>query len=221
VSKELISNALKERFRELCCERIPHLSTAACGPANFFDDVRQKMSGISIADMRDLVSYPREPDYWTTSDIGFRRSLLALSLGYKLELRSGEQPPVEPFIKHLIASCADPERRVQLLAERYSSPLNFTLQTEDKVREYVLMRLMTHDRARLEKDSVVEVDRDDLLLKLNLVAIHAARTADLRFLDALNYYYELPRRMWPSGACDDSLMASYHALYAQALAAWI
>jgi hypothetical protein len=219
INRELISNALKERFREVCDQ--PRLSTAACGPANFFHDVRVKLYGISIADMRNLIPYPRGLDYWTTSDIGFRRSLITLSLGHRPELRSVEQPPVAPFMELLIASRADPERRIQLLAERYSSPLNFTLPFEDEVREYVLMRLMTHDRAGLEKDSGAQVSVDDLLLKLNLVAVMAARTTDLRFLDALNYYYELPRAVWPSRACDDLLVASYHALYAQALAAWI
>jgi hypothetical protein len=219
IDRELISNALKERFREVCDE--PSLSTAACGPANFFHDVRLKLYGISIADMRNLIAYPRGLDYWTTSDIGFRRSLIALSLGDRPEFRSGERPPVAPFMELLAASRADPERRIQLLAERYSSPLSFTLPLEDEVREYVLMRLMTHDRAGLEKDSHANINGDDLLLKLNLVAVMAARTPDLRFLDALNYYYELPRRIWPPRACDDTLMASYHALYAQALAARI
>jgi len=219
INRELISNALKERFREVC--DTPRLSTAICEPANFFDDVRLKLHGISIADMRDLIAYPRGLDYWTTSDIGCRHSLLALSLGHRPELRSGEQSPVAPFMEFLTASRADPRRRIQLLAERYSSPLNFTLPFEDEVREYVLMRLMTRDRAGLEKDSHVDVNGDDLLLKLNLVAVMAARTTDLRFLDALNYYYELPRVLWPTRACDDPLMASYHALYAQALAVWI
>jgi hypothetical protein len=214
-----MSNALKERFREVCDE--PRLSTAACGPVNFFQDVRLKLYGISIADMRNLIPYPRGLDYWTTSDIGFRRSLLLLSLGHRPEFPSGERPRVAPFMELLTASRADPERRTQLLAERYSSPLNFTLPSEDEVREYVLARLMTHDRAGLERASHADVNGNDLLLKLNLVAVHAARTTDLRFLDALNYYYELPRAMWPSQACDDALMASYHALYAQALAAWI
>jgi hypothetical protein len=217
--RELISNALKERFREVCDE--PRLSTAASGPANFFHDVRLKLYGISIADMHKLIPYPHGLDYWTTSDIGFRRSLIALSLGHRPEFRPCEQPPVASFMECLAASRANPERRTQLLAERYSSPLNFILPEEDEVREYVLARLMTNDRARLEKDSAAEVNVDDLLLKLNLVAVMAARTTDLRFLDALNYYYELPLAVWPQGACDDSLMASYHALYAQALAAWI
>jgi hypothetical protein len=221
VSRELIANALKERFRELCCERIPRLSTAACGPANFFDDVRQKLSGMSSADTRNLISRPHESGNWTTSDIGFRSSLLALSLGHRLELRLDEQPPVEPFVERLVAARAAPERRIQLLAERYSNPLNFTLPSEEEIREYVLRRLMTNDRAGLEKDSGLNVNADDLLLKLNLVAVMAARTTDLRFLDALNYYYELSHATWPPRAHNDSLMASYHALYAQALAAWI
>jgi hypothetical protein len=121
----------------------------------------------------------------------------------------------------LSAFRADPARRVLLLADRYSSPLSFTLAEEMEVREHVLMRLMTHDRAAIEKGKSAQVTGDDLLLKLNLIALMAARTTDLRFLDALNYYYELPRAVWPPRARDDTLMASYHALYAQALAAWI
>jgi hypothetical protein len=210
---------LKERFREVCDR--PGLSTAACGPANFFRDVQFKLRGISIADMRKLIPYTRGLDYWTTSDMGFRRSLISLSLGHQPELQPCEQPPVAPFMELLSAFRADPVRRVLLLADRYSSPLSFTLAEEMEVREYVLMRLMTHDRAALEKGKSAQVNGADLLLKLNLVALMAARTTDLRFLDALNYYYELPRRMWPPRACDDTLMGSYHALYAQALAAWI
>jgi hypothetical protein len=218
--RELISNALNERFRELCDRRIPYLQTAACGPANFFLQVREQFSGISPADARKLIFYPRAPDFWKTSQ-SCRHSLIALSLGTPLDLHRGERPPVEPFIELLNESSADPARRVELLNERYASPLNFTLPEEAQARELVLMRLMAHDRARIEKDSVRAVNHEDLLLKLNLVAVYAVHQLDLRFLDALNYYYELLPLVWPPTGSHDALLASYHALYAQALAAWM
>jgi hypothetical protein len=81
---------------------------------------------------------------------------------------------------------------------------------------------MANDRARIEKNSVSAVASADLLLRLNLIAVHAARTPDLRFLDALNYYYELLPDGWqPKDAQHYRLLISYFALYARALAAWI
>jgi hypothetical protein len=216
--RELISNALKERFSEVCNERIPHLD-AAGGASDFLLDVRAKVSNISPADARNLILHPRGLDRWTTSAIGCLRSLMALSLGAPLELREGERPPVEPFIKLLSASRADHEHRRELLLERYGSPLNITFPAEALVREHILTRLMVQDRALVEKGAGGTFNTDDLLMKLNLVAVVAARTTDLRFLDALNYYYELLPAWSQSPPRDDALLASYLALYAQALAA--
>ena len=79
------------------------------------------------------------------------------------------------------------------------------------------MRLMAHDRARVEGRSIASVDADDLLLKLNLVAVHSRETDDLRFLDALNYYYELLPTNWVPRARHVSLVVSFLGLYARAL----
>ena len=65
------------------------------------------------------------------------------------------------------------------------------------------------------------VESSDLWLKLNLVAVYALRVPDLRFLDALNYYYELLPMTWQPQTQHDWLHISYLALYARALAAWI
>ena len=54
---------------------------------------------------------------------------------------------------------------------------------------------------------------------LSLVAISAAGTTDLRFLDALNYYYELLPSIGLPGAQHHWLLVSYLTLYAMALAA--
>jgi hypothetical protein len=73
------------------------------------------------------------------------------------------------------------------------------------------------DRAIVEHDSPQGVDADDLLLRLNLISIHAASTTDLRFLDALNYYYELLPSKWSPESRHPWMWASYLALYSRAL----
>ena len=222
LGKELISNALSERFRELCDERISRFAPEMFGAvASFAVQVRDQLQTATPADLTDSTSV-MAANSWMVSDTDCLSSLGALSLGEPLPLHSGEHPPIDSFLKSLIDARADAQQRFQLLAERYACPLNFTLQAETKAREHVLMRLMVSDRARLEKNPVEAMKSDDLLLRLNLVAVHAARAPDLRFLDALNYYYELLPDGWqPKEAQHNWLLVSYFALYARALAAWI
>lgn len=76
---------------------------------------------------------------------------------------------------------------------------------------------MVQDRARIERQRVASVD-DDLLSKLNLIAIEASTTRDLRFIDALNYYYELLSNFTAPDSEDSRLLfVSFLELYAQAL----
>jgi hypothetical protein len=83
--------------------------------------------------------------------------------------------------------------------------------------ENVLSRLMVQDRARLERQQVPTVD-DDLFSKLHVIAIAASRTRDLRFIDALNYYYELLSNFTPSDSEDSTLLfVSFLQSYAEAL----
>ena len=76
---------------------------------------------------------------------------------------------------------------------------------------------MTADRARIENNSPGAVNADDLLLKLNLISVHASAATDLRFLDALNYYYELLPVNWHPESPHARLLISWFALYARAL----
>ena len=221
--RELISQALNERFRQLCGVRLFHLLPETFGEAaSFATQVREQLSTASPADINIRASGINIFDGWAMSETDCLSSLCALSLGEPLELQRGTPPPLDEFIKLLNEARADPPRRFQLLAERYSCPLNFTLTTEDETREHVLARLMTHDRSRIEKNSIDAIESSDLLLRLNLIAVHAARVPDLRFLDALNYYYELLPDGWqPKASRHYRLLISYFALYARALAAWI
>jgi len=61
------------------------------------------------------------------------------------------------------------------------------------------------------------VNADDLLLRLNLIAIYASFTIDLRYLDALNYYYELLPSAWRPES-HSWLRVSFLNFYARALA---
>ena len=99
---------------------------------------------------------------------------------------------------------------------RYRHPLNIAAPSEDEVREHLLERLMVSDRARIEQNA--SVDADDLLLKLNLIAINASLSRDLRYLDALNYYYELLPAAWYPESPQNWLRGSFLTFYARALA---
>lgn len=124
------------------------------------------------------------------------------------------------FIETLEGCREQPQERFRLLTERYRYALNITVSSEEAIREYLLMRLMVQDRARILKRSAQSIDSDDLLLKLNLLALHAALVPDLRYLDALNYYYELLPAEWnPRLGQHAWLLVSYLALYAHALSA--
>ena len=74
--------------------------------------------------------------------------------------------------------------------------------------------------------AVTEKDADLAVLdaprRAAVLALHASRASDLRFLDALNYYYELLPVGWqPKATQHKQLLISFFALYARVLAAWI
>jgi hypothetical protein len=71
------------------------------------------------------------------------------------------------------------------------------------------------DRSKLEAGA--EFDVDMVLLKLNLVGIRAMISRDLRYLDALNYFYELPRRSLKRMRANPRLLVFWLCLYAQLL----
>lgn len=218
--RELVASALEERFRELSGGAAARLAPENfAGAEGFVSEVRGLLLKASVADFS--VPETGAHDAWVDADADCLASLRALSLGRALQLRPGRPAPLEPFLESLAASRNDPGERFRLLAERYSCPLNFRLPSEDAAREHVLARLMAQDRARVERETIESVNADDLLLRLSLVAVHASSASDLRFLDALNYYYELLPAGWQPRGPYGWLLASYFALYARALAARI
>lgn len=220
--RELIVNALIERFRELCDERFGNLAPAEFGEmSGFVSRVREQFIGTAHTELLKRPSPLTVPNGWMESDADCLTALRHLALGEPLNLKSSQQPPIFQFLEQLKSARANHEQHFQLLSKRYAYPLNFAGPAENDVREYFLERLMVLDRRRIEKGSITSVDSNDLLLKLNLIAIHASVCTDLRFLDALNYYYELIPANWLPHGQDNWLLASYLALYARALTAWL
>lgn len=221
MQRELISKALNKRFLELGV-RFSGLAPETFGDMlPFMWQLRERLVNTSPVDLKQPPFTSKNQDSWLETDSDCFSSLRQLSLGEQLEVRSSQAPPFLPFIQNLDALKREPGRRIQLLTERYNCPLNIAVPSEAAAREYLLTRLMVQDRTCIEQSSIEAINSDDLLLRLNLIALHAAIVLDLRFLDALNYYYELMPATWRPEAQHNWLLITYFALYARALAAWI
>lgn len=219
--RELIRGALQERSDELWFKRIAELVPAEFTEASAFVTALQAQKSPSAGEA-SLLAHQTTANGWMERDGDCFEALRRLSLGEELPARVKNAPAVEPFMASLQSARRVPAERFRLLVERYSFPPNIALDAEHDVREHLLERLMVQDRARLESDSIAAVDSDDLLLKLNLAAIYAAHSTDLRYLDALNYYYELwPERWQMQGERAPLLFISFLGLYARALSAWL
>jgi hypothetical protein len=157
---------------------------------------------------------PRVPR-WADCQASLSECLLSIGVGETI----GHRPSAT---EATALSCANFRRlptqaRVQALSVRYRCPLNIGVRSEADIAEELLRQLMVRDRTRLEAE--VEFDADDLLLKLNLVGLCAGMKRDLRFLDALNYYYELPHRSLARLRGNPQWLAAWLCIYAQLLCA--
>ncbi|MEN3326625.1 MAG: hypothetical protein V7638_1432 [Acidobacteriota bacterium] len=136
------------------------------------------------------------PVAWFQSKGDSLSAIRALAKDEELECIEATPPDESEFFDSLQATSRNPQRRFELLTTRYLHPLNIAAPSEHRVREHLLERLMVADRARIEQHSLHLLYAGDLLLRLNLIAIYASLTTDLRYLDALNYYYELLPSDW-------------------------
>jgi len=217
--EELIVTALRRRLAAVR-DRVSNLASDRFGDAReYVEEIRKSLLALKVD---GLTIPPSSPAAWMESSGDCLSSLRAISLGQASELHeSAAAVGAETFLQSLAQCKRDPEQRFHLLTARYRCASNFTVPSENDIREHVLTRLMVQDRATLEKQSVSAIDADDLLLKLSLVAVQAQVTSDLRFLDALNYYYELLPADWVPRARHAWLIASFLGLYARALAVQI
>ncbi len=145
-------------------------------------------------------------------------TIRALAADEQVKCEETAQPEESCFFDDLQASIREPQRRFELLTTRYLHPLNIAASSEHRIREHLLERLMVADRSRIEQHSQHLLNDDDILLKLNLIAIFSSFTDDLRYLDALNYYYELLPSAWRSESPQNWLRVSFLSFYGRALA---
>ncbi len=158
------------------------------------------------------------PETWLASRCDSLTAIRALAAGELVECIEAAPPDESVFFADLQASIREPQRRFELLTTRYLHPLNVAASSEQRIREHLLERLMVADRARLEQHSLHLLDVDDLFLRLNLIAIYASFTSDLRYLDALNYYHELLPSAWYPESPHNWLQVSFLSFYVRALA---
>jgi hypothetical protein len=216
MNMELIAQAADRRLIEVR-ERIAQLDPQRFGEMSaFVSSVREVLRSDNRENLKQKTSSPAVSN-WVDAVTDCFTTLRLISTGKEVVTRQAVPPPLEPFLGNLKARAGAREPTFDLLATRYTCPLNFSFPPDDEVREFVLLRLMSSDRPRIEAGTAAAVNADDLLLKLNLVALHAAARDDLRFLDALNYYYELLPVTWHPNAKNEWLLVSYLALYARAL----
>jgi hypothetical protein len=218
MNKELISIAVARRLSEVR-ERVNRFDPEMFGDEGFFlTSVKEVL--LAQPDRISTLTPFSAPADWVAADTVCLTSLRVLSLHGPKTMPRAPHPPAGDFLNQLKKKSAARELMFSLLAERYAWPLNFSFAADDEVREYLLMLLMTADRTRIENNSAGDLNPDDLLLKLNLIGVHAATGTDLRFLDALNYYYELlPASVFPESQ-HPWLLISWWALYARALNSW-
>lgn len=218
MNKELISTAVTRRLNELR-ERVNRFDPETFGDAGFFLTSVKELLLEHPTRASSLTPFSA-PTEWVAADTDCLTSLRVLALHGPKTMPRAEHTSLDNFWDQLRVRAGGTEAAFDPLAERYAWPLNFSFPAEDDIREYVLMRLMTADRARIENNSAAAVNTDDLLLKLNLISVHAATATDLRFLDALNYYYELLPVNWHPESPHAWLLISWFALYARALNSW-
>ncbi len=162
----------------------------------------------SIRDWRVAATFT-----WMNCDATFLDSLRVIALGGRVEYRPSDTTPgaLSPVDLNRLSS----NDRLNALYARYRCPLNIGTASEFDVAEELLRQLMVPDRAKLEAGA--EFDVDLVLLKLNLVGIRAMIARDLRSLDALNYFYELPRRSLTRLRANPRFLAFWLCIYAQLL----
>jgi len=150
---------------------------------------------------------------WLCSDADFWGCLQAFALAKKIECRPGDRTPAPLSLASLkrLASADG----FKLLCVRYRCPVNIAAPSELEIAEELLRQLMVTDRAKIEAGGAFDVA--GVLLRLNLVGIRALVARDLRSLDALNYFYELPHRSLVRMRANSRLLAFWLCIYTQLL----
>lgn len=172
---------------------------------------------LTALDGQQFSKWP-SPKTWLASRCDSLTTIRALAADEPVGFTESAQPDERVFFDALQSSIREPQRRFELLTTRYLHPLNVAVPSERRVREHLLERLMVADRSRIEQHSSHLLNADDFLFRLNLIAIYASFTTDLRYLDAVNYYYELLPSHWYPESANNWLRVSFLSFYVRALA---
>jgi len=194
---QIIANAFRQRHDEVC--------KAA------------SITALTAIEAQQFRRWPA-PETWFESTGDSLSAIRALAADEQIACTETATPDESSFFDDLQASIREPQRRFELLTTRYLHPLNVAASSEYRIREHLLERLMVADRSRIEQHSLHLLHAGDLLLRLNVIAIYASFTTDLRYLDALNYYYELLPSAWSPESPHNWLRVSFLSFYARALA---
>ncbi len=208
--KEILRGALLRRRAELRKSWKYFISTEGLESlGSLAREVESFLSGHgSIHDWRLAATFT-----WINCDASFSHCLRSIALAGKVEYRPADTSPAR--LSPLELNKLSNVERLDMLCARYRCPLNIAAASEFDVAEELLRQLMVPDRAKLEAGE--EFDVDIVLLKLNLVGIRAMITRDLRSLDALNYFYELPHRSLARMRASPRSVALWLCIYAQLL----
>jgi hypothetical protein len=207
---EVIADALRSRLVDVC-ERFLNVRT---GLKELDSQVFPPLPlSINTSTFRNL----EKPEVWLDCEFNGLDAIATLAGANGIAATESPMPDTGDFLKKLKASARQPDERFRLLLTRYRHPLNVAANSESLVCEHLLERLMVADRAQAERQSIAVLHEPDLLLKLNLIAIKSALCDDLRYLDALNYIYELSQPEWLPKSEYGWLFVTYLIFYARAL----
>jgi len=215
-----IAQALRQRLRELCKTSADRVSASHFGDqSSFAIQVKEILQSEKVSPwMKNPAFDSASPPRWIGSEeesLVFMRQL-ALSVSPQVDFKdTAPQESAESFLKTIHENKLEWFR---LLIQRYRCPLNLHLDSEKDVAEFLLYQLMVPKRVKLDKGYLNSLNHDELLLMLNFIAVYAAGSPDLRFVDSLNYYYERLPVSWRPEGDHPWLLVSFYALYARALA---
>jgi hypothetical protein len=214
--QQVIANVLRQRYVEVC-QAASQTGAHVIGETNNFVLRVHKQLAAALPPAQHLSRW-NPPESWFVSRYDCLEAIRELATDGQLESSVVQPPEESAFFGNLSRSLRQPERRFELLTTRYLHPLNIAAPTEERIREHLLERLMVADRGRIEQQGLGRINVDDLLLKLNLIAIYGSLTNDLRYLDSLNYYHELLPASWYPDSAHNWLRISFLAFYVRALA---
>jgi hypothetical protein len=214
-----IAQALRQRSGEVCKTSANRVSPSRFGDlSSFATQVKEILWSEKISPwMENPAIDSASPPRWIDSEEDGLAFLRRLALGESPPMNSKDTSPQENAGTFLKTLHDNKSEWFRFLIQRYQCPLNLRLDSEKDVAEFLLYQLMVSKRVKLDKGNLDSLNHDELLLMLNFIAVHAAGSTDLRFIDSLNYYYERLPVSWKPEGGHPWLLISFYALYARAL----